>query len=576
LDKKSELLINSNQNQISDKFYSLSLFIQDVASRLVHKIDFLEQISSKLFETLNCNSIDIWIRENNHINHCKISDATNNSCAFEVLVSTENEKDEERKFNKKKPVLSFLQETVFNKTYLHGRPFYTEYGSFYTNDFQQSIKSIIPSNVAGNYETMDITHIGDSLAIIPIIASNKIIGLLQLTSEVHDYFRKNTMEVYESVAQLLGTSVVTHQTQAAVRERVKELACLYNIVQIAEKTGITTEEILQSIVEILPPAWQYPDITIGRIEFDNQIYSTSKFYKGWQKQAAEIILKNVIRGKIEIIYTEVKPNLDEGPFLKEERHLIDAIAKQVALILEKKEAEEEKYFIQEQLRHADRLATVGQLAAGVAHELNEPLTSILGFSQLISKQQNLEESVSKDIQKIVKSTLHARDVIKKLLLFAREIKPEAQIINLNELIEESLFLFEARCINAGIEVILKLSPDPPLLKGERSQLSQVLINLVVNSIQAMPDGGRLSIGTDVTSDDIILKVEDSGHGMSDEVKKKCFLPFFTTKDVNEGTGLGLAVVHGIVQLHNGSIKIKNEIGKGTRFEVRLSKNMTVN
>jgi len=241
----------------------------------------------------------------------------------------------------------------------------------------------------------------------------------------------------------------------------------------------------------------------------------------------------------------------------------------VALIVEQREAEEDRSKLQDQLRHADRLATIGQLSAGVAHELNEPLSSILGFAQLAKKSSELPTQAERDIDKIITASLHARETIKKLMLFARQTPPRKTQVNLNQVVEEGLYLLETRCAKAGIELVRSLSPDLLKITADAAQINQVLVNLVVNSVQAMPEGGKLTVRTFASKDHVGLVVEDTGIGMSEEVKKQVFIPFFTTKDIDQGTGLGLAVVHGIVTAHRGSITVESEIGCGTRFEIRM-------
>jgi C4-dicarboxylate-specific signal transduction histidine kinase len=241
----------------------------------------------------------------------------------------------------------------------------------------------------------------------------------------------------------------------------------------------------------------------------------------------------------------------------------------VAQIVERKEAEEDKARLQQQLIHADRLATIGQLAAGVAHELNEPLGSILGFAQLIQKCPEIPKQAEQDVQKIIKASLYTREVIKKLMVFARQMPPKKAQVNLNQVVGEGLYFLESRCTKAGIEVVRQLAADIPEITADPAQLNQVLVNLVVNAVQAMPGGGTLTIRTKASNASVMLIVEDTGIGMGEETREKAFLPFFTTKDMNEGTGLGLAVVHGIVTSHGGSIDVKSELGQGTVFEIRL-------
>jgi two-component system NtrC family sensor kinase len=354
-----------------------------------------------------------------------------------------------------------------------------------------------------------------------------------------------------------------------LRERVKELSCLYAIARIAGEPGLSLGSILERIANLLPPAWQYTEIASGQIILDGDEFLSSGFDDRGARQSAPILVNGERRGQVEVIYREERPELDEGPFLAEERNLIDAVAGQVALIIERKLAGEEREQLQEQLRHADRLATIGQLAAGVAHELNEPLAGILGFAQLARKAPGLPEAVAVDLDKIVKASLHAREVVKKLMLFARQSPLEKAEADLNRLVKEGLYFVESQCLKAGVELIRELADGMPRLVVDKGQLHQVLVNLVVNAVQAMPDGGRLVIRTAVDGQEAVLAVTDTGRGMDETTRKRMFVPFFTTKEVNEGTGLGLAVVHGIVSSHGGTVRVESEPGRGTTVEIRL-------
>lgn len=356
---------------------------------------------------------------------------------------------------------------------------------------------------------------------------------------------------------------------AALRERVKELTCLYGIAQIAGQPGVSLDEILQGIIELLPPAWQYPEITFAKITFDGKSYTSPAPCESPYKQKADIIINKVSRGTIEMIYSEQRPRADEGPFLKEERNLINAVAKQVALTFERRQAEQDKLKLHAQLRHADRLATIGMLAAGVAHELNEPLGNILGFAQLAQKCPKIPASARHDIEKIETASLQAREIIKKLLVFARQRPPKKSLINLNQVVQDSFYFFSARCAKEGIELVQALSPNLPKIVADPALLNQVLVNLVVNALQSMSGGGTITVRTRSYKNNIYLTVEDTGPGISKEILEKIFVPFFTTKDVGQGTGLGLPVVHGIVTSHGGTIEVDSKVGYGTRFEIRL-------
>jgi two-component system NtrC family sensor kinase len=446
---------------------------------------------------------------------------------------------------------------------------FTAYGSFWTGDAKRALPREAGSNGRASAKSRGEQLAYPSVAVVPLVAADETIGLVLLKSKRRDYFSEGEIRSYEEVAQTLGLALLSRLAHTALQERVKELTCLYHLVQLAERPDITLEEVLQGIAELLPPAWQYPKIASAQIVLDDRHHATPRFTDGVRKQSADIVVRGFRRGAVEVAYAAERPDLDEGPFLSEERSLIDTVAQQVAALIERRQADEDKARLQDQLRHADRLATIGQLAAGIAHELNEPLGTILGFSQLIQKQPGLPEAVDPDLEKIVITCLHAREIIRKLMLFARQMPPQKARVDLNAVIEEALYLLESRCSGGGITLVRRLSARLPEITADRSQLHQVLVNLAVNAIQAMPGGGLLTVGTRVSGRRVVLSVEDNGIGMGEETLRRIFIPFYTTKDVNEGTGLGLPVVHGIVTSHGGTIDVTSEPGVGTRFEIRL-------
>ena len=259
----------------------------------------------------------------------------------------------------------------------------------------------------------------------------------------------------------------------------------------------------------------------------------------------------------------------EPLLLPEEQRLLTEVARRIASLVERIEARQAHEQLQEQVRHADRLATIGQLASGVAHELNEPLGAILGFAQLLAKTPRMPRTARADIARIEAATLHARDIIRELMLFARQTQPTLESLDLNQLIRECSTLWAWRCDDRGIETVYELDDGLPRLRADAGQLRQVLTNLVVNALQAMPEGGRLTVATAARDGQVELGVTDTGEGISPAIESRLFDPFFTTKDIHEGTGLGLAVVHGIVTGHGGRIDVESRPGRGTRMCVRL-------
>ena len=241
-----------------------------------------------------------------------------------------------------------------------------------------------------------------SVALRRFAVDERSAGTLQLKTLRRECLSGKELEFHQGIADILGPAIASQRAQWALGERVKELTCLYGISRIAQLSGVGLDEALQRIVELLPPAWQFPGIACARIQLDRRAFATAGFREGPHRQAADLMIDGKQRGVVEVVYTEERPEFAAGPFLAEERSLIDTIAREVGVMVERREAEEYQSSLQVQLRHADRLATIGQLAAGVAHELNEPLGSILGFAQLIQKYPVLPEGAARDAERIVR------------------------------------------------------------------------------------------------------------------------------------------------------------------------------
>ena len=350
-------------------------------------------------------------------------------------------------------------------------------------------------------------------------------------------------------------------------ERIKELNCLYQVAQCVVVEG-NTDAALDKIVRIVPHGWQYTKESCARITFKDNQYFSPDFFESEVLQSEKISIETVIVGAIEVFYKPGLASEPDNPFLIEERNLLKGIADIISFYLEKQRDNENRKLIQQQLLHSDRLATIGQLAAGVAHELNEPLGNILGLAQLSLKLPELPDQAKKDLGKIEDCVIYSREIIKKLMEFSRQSPLSKEKINLNEVIDNSITFLEARCIKEGI-VIVRQYTENITVTADPNQIKQVITNLIINAIQAMKNGGKLIISTRKDSKNVVLAIEDTGIGIPAENISKTFIPFFTTKDVGEGTGLGLSVVYGIIRNHNGDIKVSSEPGKGTIFEVCL-------
>jgi len=238
----------------------------------------------------------------------------------------------------------------------------------------------------------------------------------------------------------------------------------------------------------------------------------------------------------------------------------------------KKRDEQVKDFATKKIMEAERLALVGQLSANVAHELNNPLQGIVTFSHLLLEEHLCDDPASVDaLQKIVVQADRCRDIIRGLLDFSRQRRPDKTICNINTVLENCLSLLEQQTLFHNIKIVKKLQVDLPMAVVDPSQIERVFINLIVNAAEAMDGTGQLTLMTFFNAKDetVEIDIKDTGCGIREEDMGRIFDPFFTTKEVGHGTGLGLAISYGIVQSHKGDLLVQSTEGKGTTFTIVL-------
>ncbi len=225
--------------------------------------------------------------------------------------------------------------------------------------------------------------------------------------------------------------------------------------------------------------------------------------------------------------------------------------------------------IQTQLSNTEKLASLGTLAAGVAHEINNPLGIIIGFGELLAEELDPDSHLHEDINLIIKHALHCKKIVENLLNFARNSQEFFETTEVNEAIEEILTIIGHTLELNQISLHTSLSPTLPLVKGERRKLQQVFLNLIINAIDAMPNGGSLEIITEKHKQGVKILVKDTGGGIKQEYLDKIFDPFFTTKPEGKGTGLGLSITYGIIKQFGGDIEVESQEGKGSTFIITL-------
>lgn len=230
-----------------------------------------------------------------------------------------------------------------------------------------------------------------------------------------------------------------------------------------------------------------------------------------------------------------------------------------------------KDFARNRIMESERLALIGQLAAGVAHELNNPLQGIVAYSHLLLERTPCEDPRTGSLQKIVTQADRCTEIIRGLLDFSRQTKPKKMLSNVNHILLECLSLVEKQALFHNIEIEKDFVGSLPLVEVDPTQIQQVFMNMIINAADAMQGSGRLTLETrfDPVDKSVDVIITDTGHGIKEEDMPKLFDPFFTTKEVGHGTGLGLAISYGIIRAHNGTIFVESEVGKRTTFIISL-------
>jgi len=479
-----------------------------------------------------------------------------------------------------------------------------------------------------------------------------------------------------------------------VSERIKELNCLFEISRLVERRRLTLNEVLQGIVELIPPAWRYPDITCARIIIEGREFSTANFEETQWKLAQTIVVHAKAEGALSVYYLEERPQSDEGPFLKEERNLINAIAEHIGRIIERYRAqtalvESEKRFrdlvehsltgisiiqngqivyqnpeqerllgplprpikftdtesihpddiakvdafyesigaeklpigaiefrfyppgekadrvnmkwvycqtsrieyqgkdailvnmmdmtkakeMEHLLTIQDKMASLGRVAAGIAHEIRNPLSGINIYLNTLKKlhhQEGSEERVEQILQNLQSASIKIESVIRRVMDFSKPSEPKLLPVNINMPIEEAINLSEVSLRKRGIRIEKKLDEDLPSCHLDAQLIEQVMLNLITNAAEAMKntaDTKIIAVTSAIENDRIQVKVSDSGPGVSMNLRQMIFDPFYTTKDGSSGIGLSLS--HRIITDHGGTLTVSaGELG-GAEFLIEI-------
>jgi signal transduction histidine kinase len=385
----------------------------------------------------------------------------------------------------------------------------------------------------------------------------------------------------KSVKEVTGIANGVSETELRelahkLSERVKELNCLYGISRLVEESNSSVDEILQRVVDLIPPAWQYPEVTCACIKLKNSRFKTANFRETNWKQAETIMVNGERFGTIEVYYLAERPESDEGPFLKEERNLIYVIAERLGHIIEHKLAEvslQSLYQEEKKLRERLQAEMQGRIdfTRNLIHELKTPLTSLVATSQLLFEEERnkklgkLTQYVWEGANNLNNRIDELHDVVKgEIGTLELDLKP----LNLGELLVSVVEETRALARQHGISINLKLDESLPEVYADPVRVRQIILNLLNNAFKYAPEGGKVNIGVTPKSNFVRLEVRDRGPGIPEHVQQHLFEPGYQMVHPTKhsgGLGIGLALCKLLIELHGGKIWVKSQPGRGSSF-----------
>ncbi len=459
------------------------------------------------------------------------------------------------------PILECMCGNVIRGRFDPSKPFFTKNGSYWTNSTTGLLATTTENDRQARIRNRCNGEGYESVALVPLRYGSETFGLIQFNDKRKGCFTPELISLFERLSDSVAMALSQRLGEIRIRESEEKWRNLFesskDVIYLSTKEGRfidinrTGEELLgytrDLLLEIqLDDIYKYPR--------DRESLMRKLVREGFVKDY-EVILKKKNGELVDCLITATARKDDDGDISS-----IQGIIRDVS----------DAKRMGERILQMEKLSSLGGILSGVAHELNNPLTAIIGNAQLLTRKEIPSEYKEK-LETIQKESIRCTKIVSGLLAFAREHKPERKILNINDIIMESCKLreYELRVDNVAIK--LDLAADLPETAVDPFQFQQVFINLINNAHDALINkkGGTVTIGSRYMDGEVRIEFTDNGDGIPEENRKKIFDPFFTTKEVGKGTGLGLSIIYGIVAEHGGMIEVESKAGEYTKFIIEL-------
>ena len=406
-----------------------------------------------------------------------------------------------------------------------------------------------------------------SMLSIPLITGEEILGVINMSHPEKNYFNSRYEDVFGILSMFLGHLIVAAKMKEYLKGKVKDRT------QELEASKTYLESIINNVNDLILTVSRNGVVTFinGRIMDFNIVPEKicgRPYHNFTVQKVSPFVLRQLIReGRASWSVDTKYKKKDKRTFSCNISTLRNSAGRITSFLVVARDVTEKKK-MEDSMAMMSRLSSLGEMSAGIAHELNNRLVPILSYSEMLL-EGGYDERTKRMLESICNSAVGCKEIINALLDFARQRELKKSLVDINAVINNTLAFFRYKLDSTGISIKKELASSLPFVMADPLQMEQVFINIINNAVHSMERGGQLTVKTKRSDNKLIVEIGDTGCGISEKSLNKIFDPFFTTKGIGKGTGLGLSLSYGIVKSHRGKISVSSSIGKGTTFTIEL-------